>query len=239
MVAQITTQGGAVDSAQLVTTISHVLPADLAPPRIPSTTVAVINLAFPAPPSTDPPLFPPGFGYLIPRTVPTSQNPHHVLGVLFDSDVMPQVDTSRAQGLVKVSVLLGGSYWLDKPPVPSPTHDQLVTAALETVRLHFPASAIPEPVHAFTHMQRDCIPQVPPGSLAAFRAFGERLKQVGGGSVAVVGGGYSAVGVNGCVKAAWEVGTAMAEARNGELEKGEAGEKVARPVKTGTEMWEL
>jgi hypothetical protein len=54
-----------------------------------------------------------------------------------------------------------------------------------------------------------------------------------------VGGGFSAVGVNGCVKSAWEVGSAMAELRNGDVRRDEAGQVVARTVKTGTEMWEL
>lgn len=206
---------------------------------MPSATVSVINLSFPAPSPGAAPLFPPGFGYLIPRTVPIEQNPHHALGVIFDSDVQPEVDSSRDRGLIKVSLLLGGSYWLDQHPPPSPTHEELVRAALETLRLHFPATRFPEPVHAFSHTHRDCIPQVPPNSLPSFRAFGERLRREGNGSVAVVGGGFSAVGVNGCVKSAWEVGSAMAELRNGGEVTSEVGQAVARTVKTGTEMWEL
>lgn len=206
---------------------------------MPSATVSVINLSFRAPSEDEPPLFPPGFGYLVPRTVPVAQNPHHVLGVLFDTDVQPDVDSAREQGIVKVSVLLGGSYWLDRHPPPSPPHEDLVRAALETLRLHFPATRFPEPVHAFSHTHRDCIPQVPPDSLRAFRAFGERLRRQGNGSLAVVGGGFSTVGVNGCVKSAWEVGTALAELRNGDVDRNEVGQAVASIIKTGTEMWEL
>lgn len=65
------------------------------------------------------------------------------------------------------------------------------------------------------------------------------MRREGNGSLAVVGGGFSAVGVNGCVKSAWEVGSAMAELRNGDVRKDEAGQLVARTVKTGTEMWDL
>ncbi|GAA5989515.1 hypothetical protein JCM10908_000513 [Rhodotorula pacifica] len=236
---RVTTATDALDATQVVTTIPQILPSELDPPIMPSTTVSVINLSFPSPPPGAPPLFPRGFGYLIPRTVSESQNPHQVLGVLFDTDVQPEVDSSIEQGLVKVSVLLGGSYWLDRVPPPSPPHEDLVRAALETLRLHFPGTSFPAPVHAFSHTHQNCIPQVPPNSLSAFRAFGERLRKEGNGSLAVVGGGFSAVGVNGCVKSAWEVGTAMAELRNGEVGRQEAGKAVARTVKTGTEMWEL
>ncbi|BGP40042.1 oxygen-dependent protoporphyrinogen oxidase [Rhodotorula kratochvilovae] len=233
---RIRTSAGDLDATHLVTTIPQLLPSSLAPPSLPATTVSVVNLSFPAPPPDAPPLFPPGFGYLIPRTVPASHNPHSALGVIFDSDVQPDVDSSRTAGLVKVSLLLGGSYWLDRHPLPSPSHDKLVAAARETLALHFPATEFPAPTHAFTSTHRECIPQVPPGSGPAFQAFGERLKRAG--NVAVVGGGFGAVGVNGCVKAAWEVGRSFAEALN-EGRDDEAGEKAARVVRTGTELWEL
>ncbi|BGP32062.1 oxygen-dependent protoporphyrinogen oxidase [Rhodotorula toruloides] len=240
---QIRTSTGALNAAQLVPTIPQLLPSSLAPPSLPATTVSVVNLAFEKPSPGSPPLHPAGFGYLIPRTVPPSLNPHHALGVIFDSDVMPDVDSSSSHGLTKLSLLLGGSYWLDRHPPPQPSHDDLVAAALETLRLHFPDRTIPDPVHAFTHTHVNCIPQVPPGFMPSFRAFGDRLREAG--NVAVVGGGFAAVGVNGCVKAAWEVGSVLAEAVNAEAggkeDEGEekVREAVARTVKTGTEMWEL
>lgn len=241
--AQVRTSSGPLAATHLVTTVPSLLPPSLAPPRLPSTTVSVVNLAFATPPAAGaaPRLFPPGFGYLIPRTVAPRDNPHHALGVIFDSDVLPNVDSSASAGLTKVSLLLGGSYWLDAPPSPSDprlSHDALVSAALSTLALHLPDVALPAPTHAFTSTHRDCIPQVPPRSRGAFRAFGERLAREG--SVAVVGGGFAAVGINGCVRSAWEVGTSFAEAlgggRGGE---GDAGDMAARVVRTGTEMWQL
>ncbi|BGP24634.1 protoporphyrinogen oxidase [Rhodotorula toruloides] len=241
---QIRTSTNSLDASQLVTTIPQLLPPSLAPPSPPATTVSVVNLAFKQPSLGSPALHPAGFGYLIPRTVPPSLNPHHALGVLFDNDVMPEVDSSSSHGLTKLSLLLGGSYWLDRHPPPRPSHDELVNAALQTLRLHFPDRTFPQPVHAYTHTHVNCIPQVPPGFMPAFRAFGDRLREAG--NVAVVGGGFAAVGVNGCVKAAWEVGSAMARSVNaqaGGKREGEAEEKVreavARTVQTGTEMWEL
>ncbi|KPV75571.1 uncharacterized protein RHOBADRAFT_53536 [Rhodotorula graminis WP1] len=122
---KIRTTAGEVDATQVVTTNPQLLPPWLAPPPLPSATVSVVNLAFPDPSSSSSSststssdaaparLFPPGFGYLIPRTVPSSHNPHRALGCIFDSDVLPNVDASAAQGLTKVSLLMGGSYWLD------------------------------------------------------------------------------------------------------------------------------
>jgi len=86
-------------------------------------------------------------------------------------------------------------------------------------------------------------------------AFSKRLlsQEGGAGKIGIVGGGFAAVGVNGAVKAAWEVGTAFAEEVNevyradGENEKGVEtlkGEKklkkgVKKAVRTGMEMWEV
>lgn len=137
---------------------------------------------------------------------------------------MPEVDNSRSEGLIKVSVLLGGSYWLDKQPLPTPSSDQLVHAALDTLKLHFPGKLFPEPVYTCTHTHQNCIPQVPPGHATAVRQLALRLEQLQGGQLGVVGAGFAAVGVNGAVKAAWEVGTSFAR----HVEDG-------TPVRTGTE----
>lgn len=154
--------------------------------------------------------------------------------------MLPNVDSSASHGLNKVSLLLGGSYWLDAVPAPDDPRlepAQLVAAALDTLRLHFPHVDLPEPAYALASTHRDCIPQVPPGSRPQFRAFGERLAQAGG--VAVVGGGYASVGMNGAVKSAWEVGTSFAKAVNEGDEAHEAEKKAREVVKTGTEMWQL
>ncbi|GAA5851776.1 hypothetical protein JCM9279_004402 [Rhodotorula babjevae] len=242
---KIRTSDGELDATQLVTTNPQLLPPGLAPPPLPSATVSVVNLAFSVPSSftsTDdaPRLFPPGFGYLIPRTVPLSSNPHRALGCIFDSDVLPNVDASASHHLTKVSLLLGGSYWLDAVPQPGDPRlepDALVAAALDTLRLHFPDVDLPDPAYALTSTHRDCIPQVPPGSRPQFRAFGQRLAEAGG--VAVVGGGYASVGMNGAVKSAWEVGTSFARAVNEGDEGHEAEKKAREVVRTGTEMWQL
>ncbi|GAA6061279.1 hypothetical protein JCM10212_004685 [Sporobolomyces blumeae] len=241
---RIRTPKETLEATHLVTTLPSLLPLSLAAPRFPATTVSVVNLAFPASVKQ---IIPPGFGYLIPRTVPREQNPHHALGVLFDSDVMPSVDSSADAGLIKVSLLLGGSYWLDRDrsKFEPPSHDDLVQATLETLRLHFPHAAFPDPVHAYTHTHRDCIPQIPPHARHEILNFSKRLERAG--NVAVVGGGFAAVGVNGAVKAGWEVGTGFAREVNGRFEggaearRGERQERkaVRRAARTGMEMWDV
>ncbi|GAA5943319.1 oxygen-dependent protoporphyrinogen oxidase [Sporobolomyces koalae] len=239
-----TRSGETFTASHLITTIPSLLPAALSPPRFPATTVSVINLSF----RSRDPLFPPGFGYLIPRTVPAHHNPHHVLGVLFDSDVMPLVDDSHDEGLIKCSVLLGGSYWLDQPPVNPPTHEVLVTAARDSLKMHFPDVDWPEPVHAFTNTHKECIPQIPPGARTKVRAFLDRLGLPGKGKVGIVGGGFSQVGVNGAVKGARDVGIGFAQDLNELVAAGQTpehgGERLNRTVKralvrNGMEMWQL
>lgn len=152
-------------------------------------------------------------------------NPSNVLGVIFDSDVMPSVDDSAQNlDLTKISVLLGGSYWLDNVPSPLPTHDQLVASALETLALHFPTQSFPAPRYSMSHIHLNCIPQSPVGHSAAMKAFGERLQKIG--KTGVAGGGTGSVGVNGAVKGAWEIATSFADSL-------ETGGKTL----TGVEMW--
>lgn len=188
-----------------------------------------MNLAFPS----NPPLFPSGFGYLIPRSVSTSRNPHNALGVIFDSDVMPSLDTSSSSplDLYKVSLLLGGAYWLDGLPktTPSPPdHATLVRWAMETLRLHFPRETFPEPTYSLTHTHVGCIPQVPVGYFAELRELGGRLEKERDAPVAVAGGGTGVIGVNGAVKGGWEVGTSFGR----QISAGGVGE-----VATGVGMW--
>ncbi|KAK4048021.1 oxygen-dependent protoporphyrinogen oxidase [Microbotryomycetes sp. JL201] len=207
---------GTLSPSHVIATTPAALPMCFRPRAIPSTTVSVVNLAFQNPSPATQRLFPPGFGYLVPRTIPVELNPHRALGILFDSDVMPNVDQSSDQGLVKCSVLMGGSYWLDDGPPNADTlsHDRLVQAALETIRLHFPETMFPEPALTLTNTHYDCIPQVPPGYDEHVFDLETRLRDAQNGrdgvKLAVVGCGLANVGINGAVKHAYEVGTSFA-----------------------------
>ncbi|KAM0787852.1 hypothetical protein ACM66B_003905 [Microbotryomycetes sp. NB124-2] len=231
----LATDDTSFNPSHVIATTPAALPSLLRPKHIPSTTVSVVNMAFRNPSPSAKRLFPPGFGYLIPRTIPLSMNPHRALGILFDSDVMPDVDSSLEDGLIKCSVLMGGSYWLDSgPPAAQGTlsHDKLVQAALETIRLHFPRTAFPEPELTLSHTHYDCIPQVPPGYHEHVLELETRLKDVqqngsiDGIKVGIVGSGLASVGINGSVKHAYEVGTSFAEDLQG-----------TGLVRVGTEEW--
>lgn len=124
-------------------------------------------------------------------------------------------------------MIIGGSYWLDQNPPPSHSPEELVAAALDTLRIQFPDLSFPPPLRTLTHHHPNCIAQVPPGYLPEFKALDARLRRLEGVRVGMVGGGMSALGVNGCVKGAWEVGTGFAR----ELE-GETKERT-----TGLEVW--
>ena len=141
---------------------------------------------------------------------------------------MPGVDGTKSEKEIKITLILGGSYWLSKG-VPSPllSEEQLKQAALSTLALHFPDTVFPPPLHVLTSTHLDCIPQPPVGHTRNMKEFRIRLEGLGAkGNVGIVGGGTGAVGVNGAVKDAWEVGTSFARS----LEDGGR-------VLTGLESW--
>ncbi|KAI5284810.1 oxygen-dependent protoporphyrinogen oxidase, partial [Ascosphaera aggregata] len=71
-----------------------------------SVSVMVVNLYYDTPNIT-----PPGFGYLIPESVPFDQNPERALGVIFPPPQEAEQDDST--GGTKIGVLLGGHWWDD------------------------------------------------------------------------------------------------------------------------------
>ena len=54
-----------------------------------------------------------GFGYLIPQSVPFELNPERALGVIFDSDISPDLhSTVPAEKLgTRLTVMMGGHWW--------------------------------------------------------------------------------------------------------------------------------
>lgn len=180
-------------------------------------TVGVVNLAFPSPRTPGKRLLPvEGFGYLIPRSVKEEMNPHKALGVVFDSDMMPGMDSnSQAEGggFTKMSVLLGGHHWSSLSTFP--TAGDLQEQALNVVETHLGISkSLSPPSHVQVHIQRDCIPQYLVGHKERMRDLhrvlmdgktGEEKEVVGwDGRLSLVGASYSGVGVNDCVKSAWD-----------------------------------
>lgn len=177
-----------VISALGSSTLAHLIP-DL--PHLsynPSVTVGVVNLAFPA----DFSLPVKGFGYLIPRTVSSEHNPHQVLGVVFDSDMLG--------GQTRLTVMMGGHYWNNKTIA---SQEDLPRQALETLRLHGLVPQDIEPVASRAQIQKDCIPQYAVGHVQRMTELHQQLKDKYKGRLGVVGSSYSGVGINDCVLGSW------------------------------------
>ncbi|KFY39269.1 hypothetical protein V495_06041 [Pseudogymnoascus sp. VKM F-4514 (FW-929)] len=84
---------------------------------VPYVTVMTVSLYY-----TNPDLVPtPGFGYLIPQSVPFSQNPEFALGVVFDSHATPDIDAGTG---TKLTVMLGGHYWDGRSDKELPTPEE-------------------------------------------------------------------------------------------------------------------
>ena len=160
----------------------------------PSVTVGLVNLAWRNPPagrlvSLE------GFGYLIPRSTPRGKNPHRALGVVFDSDIMPGLDSVNST-YTKLSVLMGGHMYESAADVPS--KGRLIEQAIETVHLHLGIKEAP--AYAMAHVQTDCIPQYTVGHVDRMRELGQALSdQPWNGRLSVAGASYGGVSVNDCV----------------------------------------
>ncbi|KUI53993.1 Protoporphyrinogen oxidase [Cytospora mali] len=148
----------------------------------------------------------PGFGYLIPQSVPAKQNPHAALGVIFDSDREAAADSPERQSApgTKLTVMLGGHYWDYLDPESWPDAKEATAMAIDTVQrqLGIPAT---EPVFTGTKICRECIPQHLVGHRETMAQAHNELYEAFRGTLAVVGGSYTAPGVLPSLKAARDV----------------------------------
>jgi oxygen-dependent protoporphyrinogen oxidase len=176
------------------------------------TTVGVINLVFPLPPSA---VHPAGFGYLVPRCSP-AQNPQGILGVIFDSTALPGNDSASLDGQVtKLTVMMGGPWWssyVDDPAIPQDA-EELAAHALQHVQSVLPVLQSVEPLVMLPRLQKDCIPTYVPGHGANLGRLHRILEQdqQWAGKISLVGNGYGGVGVNDCVLSAEEVVQGLAD----------------------------
>jgi oxygen-dependent protoporphyrinogen oxidase len=158
--------------------------------QIEAVTVLVVNLYF-----STPNLFPvEGFGYLLPKSVPASANPHHALGVIFDSFGTPQPSESGT----KVTIMLGGHYWKNCTSYPSDT--EAVEMACDVLKIHLGVSETP--VATNVSLNRDCIPQYTVGHDERIKKAKAALLRSFAGRLSVAGPSYSGVGLNDCVRGA-------------------------------------
>lgn len=162
------------------------------------TTVGVVNVVYPLPPSA---IHPEGFGYLIPKS-DRVHNPEGALGVVFDSTALPGTDDGGLEGRVtKLTVMLGGPYWGSYGGGKVPHTTQLGHLALSHLARVFPQLASVNPLLVVPHMQAGCIPTYAPGHGGRLRKLHEAMveDEALNGRLSVVGAGYGGVSVNDCV----------------------------------------
>lgn len=155
-----------------------------------------------------------GFGYLIPRSIPFAQNPERALGVIFDSDVTPDLWTSvppdentwEGGPGTKLTVMMGGHWWDGWTEFPEGEEAKLM--ARSVLKRHLGIEEVPVVCEA--NLQRGCIPQYHVGHSARMSQAHDALVEGFGDRLRVAGSWYSGVGVNDCLRGAWDLVAGMA-----------------------------
>ncbi|KAI9819088.1 MAG: oxygen-dependent protoporphyrinogen oxidase [Phylliscum demangeonii] len=175
--------------------------------------VAVVNVYY-----ADPALLPAhGFGYLIPRSVPWALNPECALGVVFDSDTVPGLDSAPAG--TKLTVILGGHWWDGRPRLPDEAEAGYQARAVLARHL----GIVHEPRAVRVSLQRDCIPQYVVGHHARLAQADVGLKRAFHGRLRVAGCSYHGISVNDCIRAGLVAAGGIAAARDADADAPETG----------------
>ncbi|KAK1988737.1 protoporphyrinogen oxidase [Colletotrichum cereale] len=169
--------------------------------KSPNVSIMAVNLWYPQPGLN---ASHPGVGYLVPRAV--DSNPEGLLGVFFDSDVVPRAP-SEPEG-TKFFVLMGGHYWDHHGS--HPTEEEGVEMAKSVLERHL---GIPktQPAFAMARLAKDCIPQHHVGHGDRMGRAADELYAAYGGKLAVAGGSYTSIGVTGGIRAGYDVATHVAQ----------------------------
>lgn len=133
-----------------------------------------------------------GFGYLLPRSLTFDQNPEFALGVVFDTDATPALDSSPG---TKLTVMLGGHWWDGWTSYP--TEADGIRMARSLLRRQLGITA--EPALAKATLQKDCIPQYHVGYSKRLGALGDKLSQAFGRRMTIAGASWHGVSVNDCI----------------------------------------
>ncbi|KAL6791762.1 hypothetical protein J3E68DRAFT_50764 [Trichoderma sp. SZMC 28012] len=157
-------------------------------------------------------LKPPGFGYLIPLSVPEEQNPERALGVFFDSDVGVKGPNEPAG--TKLFVLMGGHYYDTKkehgPTVRVPSEEEAIQQAKAVLERHL---GIPQstPCFAMARLASECIPQYNRGHQDTMAAADQEIHDIFKGRLAVAGGSYTKIGAMGALRNGYDIANTVAK----------------------------
>jgi oxygen-dependent protoporphyrinogen oxidase len=155
----------------------------------------VVNLYYSTPDLVDEP----GFGYLIPRSIPLEQNPECALGVIFDTYSTIGQDIAGT----KVTVMLGGHWWDGFNEYPS--EEEGAEMARRVLERHLGANFAEKPDKVLVGLNRECIPQYVVGHEALLQRAHHELMSGFKGRLSVAGTSYGGVGFNDCVRGARDV----------------------------------
>ncbi|OCF77589.1 protoporphyrinogen oxidase [Kwoniella mangroviensis CBS 8886] len=201
-------------SALSSSTLSSILTPNQSLPHLdvnPYTSVGVVNLVYPLPPSQ---IHPAGFGYLIPRSSP-SLNPFGVLGVIFDSTAIPL--STDVKGVTKLTLMLGGPYWSTYDPklTPPKTNEELINNAIQHLNGIFPHLKDVQPILKLGKIHWDCIPTYTLNHGRRLRELHESIQSGGwNGKLSLIGNAYGGVGLNDCVYSSESVVNALGQGRS-------------------------
>jgi len=139
-----------------------------------------------------------GFGYLLPQSLPFEQNPERALGVIFDSDATLNQDGVAG---TKLTVMIGGHWWNGWTSYPD--EEQGLQMAKSIVARHLNIRVPPQASQA--SLQRNCIPQYTVGHYERMGLGHRALLNAFHGRLRVAGNSYTGVGLNDCVRSAFDV----------------------------------
>jgi protoporphyrinogen/coproporphyrinogen III oxidase len=175
-----------------------------------SVTIQVVNVV-----TKHPNQVPPGFGYLIPNSVPIESNPWRALGVLFDSNSLPKQNLQGdPEPYTRLTIMFGGHWWKDIAPEFLPTTAQAEEMARELLEHHLniPRSDI---LAVSAQLAKDCIPQPLVGHWDRMGAAHDELLAKFNGRLSVAGASYHGLGVMSSARAGWDAAAAAARAAEG------------------------
>ncbi|XP_009074063.1 PREDICTED: protoporphyrinogen oxidase, partial [Acanthisitta chloris] len=195
----LTLADGTVTADHVVSALPAAALAEALPPeaeplaqelrRIPSATVAVVNLQYEGVtlPVT-------GFGHL----VPSSEDPA-LLGIVYDSVAFPEHNGSGSPS-VRLTVMLGGAWFRQSfgDPVAVPP-ELLLRRAQEAVRDQLGLEGTP--TRSMVRVQQNCIPQYTLGHWQRIERINQFLKEKEL-PLSLIGASYNGVSVNDCIASA-------------------------------------
>ncbi|KNE55293.1 protoporphyrinogen oxidase [Allomyces macrogynus ATCC 38327] len=124
-----------------------------------------------------------------------------LLGIIYDSAATPRAYPAVEAEVVKFTVMMQGDAFASAQDPSMPDR------ALAAIRRHLGMPTGVEPVLVRAHLHNACIPQYSVGHMQRLRALRESV----GPKVHLVGCGYDGVGVNDCVRSAWETARRIAD----------------------------